>query len=78
MSGDPADGHRRPSGHVKVSRVSIMLGESDKAFRAVADLSFEVAPGEMLGVIGPTRLNYARVIPTVDYAARIVSKMLGG
>jgi len=32
----------------------------------------------VLGVIGPTRLNYARVIPTVDYAARIVSRMLGG
>ena len=31
-----------------------------------------------LGVIGPTRLNYARVIPTVDYAARIVSRLLGG
>jgi heat-inducible transcriptional repressor len=31
----------------------------------------------VLGVIGPTRLNYARVIPTVDYAARIVSQMLG-
>ena len=32
----------------------------------------------VLGVIGPTRLNYARVIPTVDYAARIVSRLLGG
>jgi heat-inducible transcriptional repressor len=31
-----------------------------------------------LGVIVPTRLNYARVIPMVDYAARIVSQMLGG
>ena len=31
----------------------------------------------VLGVIGPTRLNYARVIPMVDYAARIVSRMLG-
>jgi heat-inducible transcriptional repressor len=32
----------------------------------------------VLGVIGPTRLNYARVIPTVDYAARILSRILGG
>ena len=30
-----------------------------------------------LGVIGPTRLNYARVIPMVDYTARIVSQILG-
>ncbi len=30
-----------------------------------------------LGVIGPTRLNYARVIPMVDYTAQVVSRMLG-
>ncbi|MDJ0921263.1 MAG: heat-inducible transcriptional repressor HrcA [Henriciella sp.] len=30
-----------------------------------------------LGVIGPTRLNYARVIPMVDYTARVVGKVLG-
>jgi heat-inducible transcriptional repressor len=31
-----------------------------------------------LGVIGPTRLNYARVIPVVDYTARIVGRVLDG
>jgi heat-inducible transcriptional repressor len=31
----------------------------------------------VLGVIGPTRLNYARVIPMVDYTAKVVSKLLG-
>ena len=31
-----------------------------------------------LGVIGPTRLNYARVIPLVDYTARVVSQLLDG
>lgn len=30
-----------------------------------------------LGVIGPTRLNYARVIPMVDYTARVVSRLVG-
>ena len=29
-----------------------------------------------LGVIGPTRLNYARVIPVVDYTARVVGRLL--
>ncbi len=29
-----------------------------------------------LGVIGPTRLNYARVIPVVDYTARAVGRLL--
>ena len=31
-----------------------------------------------LGVIGPTRLNYARVIPMVDYTAQVVGRILGG
>jgi heat-inducible transcriptional repressor len=31
-----------------------------------------------LGVIGPTRLNYARVIPMVDYTAHVVGRILGG
>ncbi len=31
-----------------------------------------------LGVIGPTRLNYARVIPLVDYTARAVGRLLDG
>ncbi len=30
-----------------------------------------------LGVIAPTRLNYARVIPMVDYTARMVGQVLG-
>lgn len=29
-----------------------------------------------LGVVGPTRLNYARVIPMIDYTARLVGRML--
>jgi heat-inducible transcriptional repressor len=31
-----------------------------------------------LGVIGPTRLNYARVIPMVDYTAKVVGEILAG
>jgi len=29
-----------------------------------------------LGVIGPTRMNYDRVIPIVDYTAKVVSRIL--
>ncbi len=29
-----------------------------------------------LGVIGPTRINYARLIPLVDYTARVVSRLV--
>jgi heat-inducible transcriptional repressor len=31
-----------------------------------------------IGVIGPTRLNYARLIPLVDYTAKVLGRMLDG
>jgi heat-inducible transcriptional repressor len=30
-----------------------------------------------IGVIGPTRLNYARIIPMVDYTAKLVGRLMG-
>jgi heat-inducible transcriptional repressor len=30
----------------------------------------------VIGVIGPTRLNYARIVPIVDYTARVVGRLL--
>ena len=30
-----------------------------------------------LGVIGPTRLNYGRIVPLVDYTAAVVGKLIG-
>ena len=36
--------------------------------------------GKVLGtlaVVGPTRMNYARVIPLVDFTAREISRALG-
>jgi len=65
--------------------VRIFIGSENKLF-SLSGSSTIIAPyGDaaghivgVLGVIGPTRLNYARVIPTVDYAARIVSRLLGG
>jgi len=29
-----------------------------------------------VGVIGPTRLNYGRVVPIVDFTAQLVGKMV--
>src|SRR5438874_13598359 len=65
--------------------VRIFIGSENKLF-SMSGSSTIIAPYHdraghivgVLGVIGPTRLNYARVIPTVDYAARIVSRILGG
>ena len=30
-----------------------------------------------IGVVGPTRINYARIIPIVDYTAKVVSRLVG-
>lgn len=32
----------------------------------------------VVGIIGPTRLNYARIVPMVDYTARVVGRLLEG
>ena len=30
-----------------------------------------------IGVIGPTRMDYARIIPLVDYTAKIIGRLVG-
>ena len=30
-----------------------------------------------IGVIGPTRLNYGRIIPVVNYTSQMISKIIG-
>ncbi|MBL8573405.1 MAG: heat-inducible transcriptional repressor HrcA [Hyphomicrobiaceae bacterium] len=65
--------------------VRIFIGSEAKLF-SLSGSSLVVSPYRdkdqrvigILGVIGPTRLNYARVIPMVDYTARVVGKLLGG
>ena len=63
----------------------IFIGSENKLF-SLSGSSTIVAPYRdgagriigVIGVIGPTRLNYARVIPLVDYTAKVVSKLVGG
>ena len=65
------------------SGVRIFIGSENKLF-SLSGSSLVVAPYRdkdsrvigALGVIGPTRLNYARIVPMVDYTAQIVSRML--
>jgi heat-inducible transcriptional repressor len=65
--------------------VRIFIGSENKLF-SLSGSSTIVAPYHdasgrivgVLGVIGPTRLNYARIVPMVDYTAKIVSKLLAG
>jgi len=64
--------------------VRIFIGSENNLF-SLSGSSIVVSPYRdkdqrivgVLGVIGPTRLNYARVIPMVDYTARLVGKLLG-
>ncbi len=65
------------------SGVKIFIGSENKLF-SLSGSSVIAAPYRdetrkivgVLGVIGPTRLNYAKVIPIVDYTAEVISRML--
>jgi heat-inducible transcriptional repressor len=63
--------------------VRIFIGSENKLF-SLSGSSTIIAPYRdgagrivgVIGVIGPTRLNYARIIPMVDYTAKVVGEML--
>ena len=64
--------------------VQLFIGAENTLFDQ-AGCSLVVAPfkGERqsivgaIGVIGPTRLNYARIIPMVDYTAKVIDRLIG-
>lgn len=64
--------------------VQIFIGAENELF-SLAGCSVVVAPYHnsdqqivgAVGVIGPTRINYARIIPVVDYTAQIVGRLVG-
>ncbi|MCB5174124.1 MULTISPECIES: heat-inducible transcriptional repressor HrcA [Microvirga] len=63
--------------------VRIFIGSENKLF-SLSGSSMIAAPFRdgsqkivgVLGVIGPTRLNYARIVPMVDYTAKVISRIL--
>ena len=63
--------------------VQIFIGAQNELFN-LAGCSMVVAPFKngheqivgAVGVIGPTRINYARIIPMVDYTAKVVGRLL--
>jgi heat-inducible transcriptional repressor len=64
--------------------VRIFIGSENQLF-SLSGSSLVVSPYHdsdqriigVLGVIGPTRLNYARIVPMVDYTAQVVGKLIG-
>lgn len=64
--------------------VQIFIGAENQLF-STAGCSVIVAPYQnsreeivgAIGVIGPTRINYARIIPLVDYTAKVIGRLIG-
>lgn len=64
--------------------VRIFIGAESGLFGA-SGVATVVAPARneagaivgAIGVIGPTRINYGRIIPVVDYTARVIGRLLG-
>jgi len=64
--------------------VQIFIGAESHLF-GVTGCSVVIAPYHnsreqivgAIGVIGPTRLNYARIIPMVDYTAKVIGRLIG-
>ena len=64
--------------------VRIFIGSENKLF-SLSGSSTVISPYHdasgrivgVIGVIGPTRLNYARVIPMVDYTANVIGRLIG-
>ncbi|MDI9349153.1 MAG: heat-inducible transcriptional repressor HrcA [Candidatus Symbiobacter sp.] len=69
----------------QAENMQIYIGAENELFR-VTGCSAIIAPyangkGKIvgaIGVIGPTRMNYARIIPLVDYTAKLIGRSLGG
>jgi heat-inducible transcriptional repressor len=67
----------------KAQGVRIFIGSENKLF-SLSGSSVILSPYKdandkvvgVLGVIGPTRLNYARIVPVVDYTAHVISSMM--
>jgi heat-inducible transcriptional repressor len=64
--------------------VQIFIGAQSRLF-GLAGCSVIIAPYQnsreeivgAIGVIGPTRINYARIIPMVDYTAKMIGRLIG-
>lgn len=69
---------------MKAGGVNIFIGK-ESGYEGLDDCSVVTAPYSVddqivgtIGVVGPTRMAYDRVIPVVDITARLISKVLTG
>ncbi|HEX4370751.1 MAG TPA: heat-inducible transcriptional repressor HrcA [Rhizomicrobium sp.] len=64
--------------------VRIVIGSENRLFSlsgsSIVAAPYANAAGKIVGVIGvlgPTRLNYGRIIPMVDHTAKVIGRLLG-
>ena len=75
---DAALGHRRDGvGRIGANRPRNDRSIQNEQTRMSEHLTMTIGD-PVLGIIGPTRLNYARIVPMVDYTAQVVGRLLGG
>jgi len=63
--------------------VQIFIGAENELF-SLSGISMIISPYKnteeeiigAIGVVGPTRMNYARIIPMVDYTSKVVGKLM--
>jgi heat-inducible transcriptional repressor len=69
---------------IKADGIQIFIGAESQLF-SLSGCSMVVAPYRntcrqivgAIGVVGPTRINYGKIIPLVDYTAKMVGRLLG-
>ena len=67
----------------KAKGVQIFIGSKNFLFKH-SGLSMVMAPYKnndqeiigAIGVVGPTRLNYSKIVPLVDYTSKIIGKVI--
>ncbi len=76
--------HQLLDASIKAEGVQIFIGSDNNLFK-LSGCSLVVSPYHnsrhqivgAIGVIGPARMNYGKIIPLVDYTAKMVGRLIG-
>ena len=76
--------HQLIDASIKADGIQIFIGSENNLFK-LSGCSLVVSPYHnsrkeivgAIGVIGPARMNYGRIIPLVDYTAKMVGRLIG-
>ncbi len=76
--------HQLLDASIKADGIQIFIGAENNLFK-LSGCSLVVSPYHnsrqqivgAIGVIGPARMNYGRIIPLVDYTAKMIGRLIG-